>query len=85
MTSRWPRHAGHVSENTLYSTYINSSYLALLLLKKKLLQWHTRIYHEETFHVNSSSNNPKYLKFDSRKVESTRNSNFGDYPGDFIL
>ena len=56
----------------------NSSYLATLLLK---LQWHTRIY-EETFHVNSSSNNAKYLKFYGRKVESTRNSNFGDYPGD---
>ena len=60
----------------VYST--NSSYLATLLLK---LQWHTRIY-EGTFHVNSSSNDTKYLKFYGRKVESTRNSNFGDYPGD---
>ena len=62
----------------VYST--NSSYLATLLLK---LQWHTRIY-EETFHVNSSSNDTKYLKFYGRKVESTRNSNFGDYPGDIL-
>ena len=29
-----------------------------------------------------SSNNANYLKFYGRKVESTRNSNFGDYPGD---
>ena len=27
----------------------------------------------------SSSNNSKHLKFYGRKVESTRNSNFGDY------
>ena len=40
---------------------------------------------EETFHVFSSSNNAKYLKFYDRKVESTRNSNFGDYPGDIRL
>ena len=60
-----------------YITGINSSYLATLLLK---LQWHTRIY-EETFPGNSSSNNTKYLKFYGRKVESTRNSNFGDYQG----
>ena len=56
---------------------INSSHLATLLLK---LQWHTTIY-GETFHVNSGSNNTKYLKFCGQKVESTRNSNFGDYPG----
>ena len=60
---------------------INSSHLATLLLK---LQWHTTIY-GETFHVNSGSNNTKYLKFCGRKVESTRNSNFGDYPGDIRL
>ena len=43
--------------------HINSSYSATLLLK---LQWHTRIY-EETFHVNSSSNNAKHLNFMVRK------------------
>ena len=50
------------------------------------LQWHTRIY-DKTFHVNcnGSSNKAKYLKFFGRKVESTRNSNFGDYPGDIRL
>ena len=37
--------------------HINSSYLATLLLKL----WHPIIY-EETFHVNSSSNNEKYFK-----------------------
>ena len=57
---------------------INSSYLASLLLK---LQWHARIY-EETFHVDSSTNNAKYLTSYGRKVESTGNSNFGNYPGD---
>ena len=65
----------------VYSTYLNSSYLATLLLK---LQWHTKIC-EETFHINSSSNNAKYLKFYGWKVESTRSSNFGDYPGDIRL
>ena len=60
---------------------INSSYLATLLLK---LQWYARIY-EETFHVDSSSNNAKYLTSYGRKVESTRNSNFGQYPGDIRL
>ena len=40
------------------------------------------IYHEKTFHVNSSSKNAKYFKFYGQKVKSTRNSNFGDYPGD---
>ena len=39
--------------------HINSSYLATLLLK---WQWHGRIC-EKTFHVNSSSNNTKYLNF----------------------
>ena len=34
------------------------------------------------FHANSSSNSAKYLKFYGQKVESTRNANFGDYPGD---
>ena len=52
------------------------SIIAWTLLLK--LQWHTRIY-EETFHVDSSSNNVKYLKFCGRKVESTRNCNFGNY------
>ena len=33
---------------------------------------------------NSSSNNEKYLKFNGGKVESTRNSNFGHYPGDMV-
>ena len=60
---------------------INSSYLATLLLK---LQWHARIY-DETFVVDSSSNNAKYLTFYGRKVDSARNSNFGDYPGDIRL
>ena len=60
---------------------INSSYLPTLLVK---VQWHTRIY-EETFHVDSSSNNANCLKFYGRKVESTRNSNFGDYLGDIRL
>ena len=41
--------------------------------------------YEETFHVNSSSNNEKYFKFYGRKVESTRNSTFGDYLGDIRL
>ena len=61
--------------------HIKSSYLATLQLK---LQWQTIIY-EETLHVNSSSNNAKYLKFYGGKVESTRNGNFGDYPGDIKL
>ena len=52
--------------------HINSSYLATLLLK---LQWHIRIY-DQTFHVNSSLNNAKFLKFYGHKIESTRNSNF---------
>ena len=33
----------------------------------------------------SSSNNAKYLKIYGQKVESTRNSNFGDYPGDTLI
>ena len=37
---------------------------------------HTRIY-GETFHVNSSSNDRKHLKFYGWKLESTRNINFG--------
>ena len=65
-----------VDSNDVYSTYINSSYLATLLLK---LMWNTRIYYEETFHVKGSSNNAKYLKFYGREVVFTRNSNFGYY------
>ena len=41
--------------------------------------------YDKTFHVNSSSNNAKYLTFYGRKAESTRNSNFGDYLGDIRL
>ena len=32
-----------------------------------------------------AKNNAKYLKFYGGKVESTRNGNFGDYPGDIKL
>ena len=32
-----------------------------------------------------SSNNAKYLKFCGGKVESTRNGNFNNYPGDIRL
>ena len=64
----------------MYTAHIlNSSCLATLLLK---LQWHTKMY-EETFHINT--NNAKYLTFYGWKVESTRSSNFGDYPGDIRL
>ena len=77
MTSFGPK---MLADSDLHISHINSSYSATFLK----LQWHTRIF-EETFHVNSSSNNAKYLKFYGWKVESTRNSNFGDYPGDFRL
>ena len=49
------------------------------------LQWRTRIYPWGNVPCYSSSNNAKYLKIDGRKVECTRNSNFGDYPGDIRL
>ena len=69
------------SDRRIRVQHINSSHLATLLRK---LQWHTTFY-GETFHVNSSSNNAPFLTFGGRKVESTRNSNFGNYPGDIRL
>ena len=36
-------------------------------------------------YVDGNSNKTKYLTFYGRKVESTRNCNFGDYPGDIRL
>ena len=46
------------------------------------LQWHTGVC-EETFDVNSSSNNTKYLKFNCQKVESTRNGKLRRSSGRF--
>ena len=48
---------------------INSSYLVTLSLK---FQWHTKV-NEDTFHVDSSSNNAHFLKFYGWKVEFARN------------
>ena len=48
---------------------INSSYLVTLSLK---FQWHTKV-NEDTFHVDSSSNNAHFLKFYGWKVELARN------------
>ena len=45
-------------------------------------QWHTGVC-EETFDVNSSSNNTKYLKFNCQKVESTRNGKLRRSSGRF--
>ena len=46
------------------------------------LQWHTG-FCEETFDVNSSSNNAKYLKFNCQKVESTKNGKLRRSSGRF--
>ena len=48
---------------------INSSHLVTLSLK---FQWRTEV-NEDTFHVDSSSNNTHFLKFYGWKVKSARN------------
>ena len=92
---RWRHNAGHMTSFLEKKTCRKDVVLIVtfdligLLPTNHIIAYITMVYQSLWANVQykqkNSSNKAKYLKFHCQRVESTKNGNFGDYPGDFRL